>query len=147
MNVLIKFLLHHFFHAKYFLHPLQHSVSSFRQHKQKQEEHKDPPFVYQGRSIQMGRQTCSRWTTLSPREEVTPTAGRSDRNLPPQMAMPTAWPGSTTLIWMPPGKSPQDLSGLCSPARKVWRYMATCYLRLPHDVSLHYCLLGYLSVC
>ena len=87
-------------------------------------------FVFQGRSIQMEHQTGWKRMTLFLREAATPTAGRSKRSLPPQMTMPTAWPGSTTPTWTPPGRSPQDLSGLCSPARKVWSDVTTCYLIL-----------------
>ena len=88
-------------------------------------QRKHPLFVYQGHSIQTGHQRCWRRTTVFLRGATTSTAGRSGQNLPPQMTTPTVWPGSTTLTWTPPGKSPPDLSGLCSPARKVWRRATT----------------------
>lgn len=81
--------------------------------------------MYKGHSIQMELHTGWRWMTPFPREAATPTAGRWNRNLPLQMMMQTAWPGSIILIWMPPEISLQDLLGLCSPAKKVWRWYFT----------------------
>lgn len=101
------------------------STAPWTSKETKWSEHEHLLFVYQGHSIQMGHQRCWRRTTVFLRGAATPTAGRSGQNLPPQMMTPTVWPGSTTLTWMPRGKSPPDSSGLCSPARKVWRRATT----------------------